>query len=456
MNARQKTCWTGRRGIALLVTLIFLTLFACLAVAIAASADANLTIAHNRIEGQQALALAGTGLQLMQKSIGGMSVSGVADAAGMHALIRDHLAADFATSTMLDTHFITIGPDGVTVPIVALTRTDGRQGFVTLSVQSSGGATDSTTVTISSTANFGSATRAAFYNMTVQRGQTVLSDYGIASRGPVQMTGNASILGADDPADGNILSATYSTPNAIQLTGNIQIAGDAAVVNPDGRIRKVGNVTIGGDQIIGAAEPEWPEVDISPFKPFATHTYSGGGSGNLILSNIRIPPNTNPNFSGNVVILGVVYIQPPNKVTFSGNTSIIGVIVADEPPVDNLTANQIKFTGNVSTAGVENLPPGADYNGLRDLTGSFLLAPGFSTQFTGNFNTVNGCMVASEFKFTGNAGGNILGGLVNLRDSVVQLTGNARLVIDRQDASEHPAGIVSSTKLVCVSGSYSE
>jgi hypothetical protein len=456
MNARQKTCRTGRRGIALLVTLIFLTLFACLAVAIAASADANLTVAHNRIEGQQALALAGTGLQLIQKSLGGMSVSAAADANGMHALIRDHLAADFAASTMLDPNLITIGPSGVTVPMIALTRADGRQGFMTLSIEASGGATDSTTVTISSISNFGSARRAATYNMTVQRGKTVLADYGIASRSAIQMTGNASILGADDPDDGNILSATYSTINAIQLTGNIRIAGDAAVVNPNGQIRKTGNITIGGQQIIGADEPEWPQVDISCFKPFATNTYSGGGSGNLVLSNVRIPPNTNPNFSGNVVILGVVYIQPPNKVTFSGNTSIIGVIVADEPTSDNLTANQIKFTGNVSTAGVENLPPGAAYDGLRDLTGSFLLAPGFSTQFTGNFNTVNGCMVASEFKFTGNAGGNILGGLVNLRDSVVQLTGNASLVVDRQDPNEHPAGIVSSTKLVCVSGSYSE
>jgi len=456
MNARQKTCWTGRRGIALLVTLIFLTLFACLAVAIAASADANLTIAHNRIEGQQALALAGTGLQLIQKSIGGMSVSGVVDAAGMHTLIRDHLAADFATSTMLDTHFITIGPDGVTVPMVALTRTDGRQGFVTLSVEASGGATDSTTVTISSTANFGSARRAASYNMTVQRGNTVMADYGIASRSPIQMTGNATILGADDPADASVLSATYSTTNAIQLNGNVQIAGDAAVVNPDGRIRKVGNVIIGGDQVIGAAEPEWPQVDISCFKPFATHTYSGTGSGDLILSNVRIPPNTNPTFSGNVVILGVLYIQPPNKVTFSGNASIVGVIVADEPTSDNLTANQIKFTGNASSAGVENLPAGADYNGLRDLTGSFLLAPGFSTQFSGNFNTINGCMVASEFKFSGNAAGRVLGGIVNLRDSVVQLSGEANLVVDRQDPNEHPAGIVSSTRLVCVSGSYSE
>jgi len=393
---------------------------------------------------------------LIQKSIGGMFVSGVADAAGMHTLIRDHLAADFAASTMVDTHLITTGPDGVTVPMIALTRADGRQGFVTLSIRSSGGATDSTTVTIASTGNFGSASRAAFYNMTVQRGKTVLADYGIASRGPIQMTGNARVLGADDPADGSILSATYSTTNAIQLTGNVQIAGDAAVVNPDGLIRETGNATVDGQQIIGAAEPEWPQVDISCFKAFATNTYSGGGSGDLTLSNICIPPNTNPTFSGNVVILGVLYIQPPNKVTFSGNASIVGVIVADEPTSDNLTANQIKFTGNVSTAGVQNLPAGAAYDGLRDLTGSFLLAPGFSTQFSGNFGTINGCMVASEFKFSGNAGGTVVGGIANLRDSVVQVTGNARLVVDRQDPSEHPAGIVSSTRLVCVAGSYAE
>jgi hypothetical protein len=310
-------------------------------------------------------------------------------------------------------------------------------------------------VTIASTGNFGSARRAASYNMTVQRGKTVLADYGIASRGPIQMTGNARVLGADDPADASVLSATYSTTNAIQLSGNVQIAGDAAVVNPDGRIRKTGNVTIGGRQIIGAAEPEWPQVDISCFKPFATNTYSGGGSGNLVLSNVRIPPNTNPTFSGNVVILGVLYIQPPNKVTFSGNASIVGVIVADEPTADNLTANQIKFTGNVRSLSVENLPPGAAYDGLRDLTGSFLLAPGFSTQFSGNFGTINGCMVASEFKFDGNAGGTVVGGIANLRDSIVQVTGEACLAVDRRGLDE-PAGVVSSTKLVCVAGSYAE
>ena len=444
------------RGIAFLITLIFLALFASLAVAIAACADANLTIAHNRIESQQASAFAGTGIQMLQCSLGGMPASGAADATAMHALIRSHLASDFAGSAMVNTGAITSNAGGVTLPAMSLTRADGTSGQVNVTVQASGGSQDNTTITIRSAATYGAASRSATYNLTVLRGGTVLDDYALASKSAVSMTGNAQLLGLNDAGEADILSATYSTTNAIQLTGNVQVSGDAVVINPDGRISKTGNVTIGGDQIIGATEPQWPQVDITPFKQYAINTYSGNGSGNLTLSNIIIPPNTNPNFSGNTTIRGVVYIQSPNKVTFSGNTTVIGVIVADPPSVDNLNANQVKFTGNISSAGVENLPAGAAYDGLRDLTGSFLLTPGFSAQFSGNFNTVNGCMVASEFKFTGNAGGTIKGGVVNLRDSTFQMTGNARLVIDREHAVHEPAGIVSSTTLVCVSGSYAE
>jgi hypothetical protein len=65
-------------------------------------------------------------------------------------------------------------------------------------------------------------------------------------------------------------------------------------------------------------------------------------------------------------------------------------------------------------------------------------------------------MVASEFKFTGNAGGTIRGGIVNLADSSFQITGNANLAIDRQNAVANPAGLSSPYRLVCVSGSYAE
>jgi hypothetical protein len=442
--------------VAFVITLIFLALFACLAVAIAATAGSNLTVSHNRIQGQQASAFAGTGIQLMQASLGGMPASGAADATAMHSLIRSHLATDFAGSTMVNANGITSDASFVTVPVITLTRADGSTGLANVTIRASGGSQDNTTITVRSAAGYGGAARTATYNMTVQRGGSVLNDFGIASKSAISMTGNAQVVGLHNPHEADIMSATYSTTNAIQLTGNVNIGGDVVVVNPDGHISTSGNVTIGGTQTIGATEPQWPQVDISPFTPYATNVRSSGGSSDLTLSNIIIPPNTNPTFSGNVTIRGVVYIQAPNKVTFSGNTTIIGTIVADQPAVDNLTANQIKFTGNVTTGGVESLPAGAQYDGLRALTGSFLLAPGFSTQFTGNFSTVNGCMVASEFKFTGNAGGTLKGGVVNLRDSAFQMTGNARLVIDREGAVANPAGIVSNTTLVCVSGSYAE
>ena len=67
---RQASNRPAAKGIALLLTLIFLALFVAMAVAIAASADINLTIARNRIESRQAAALAETGLLLCQRAPG--------------------------------------------------------------------------------------------------------------------------------------------------------------------------------------------------------------------------------------------------------------------------------------------------------------------------------------------------------------------------------------------------
>ena len=446
----------ARPGIAMLVTLIFLALFACLAVAIAASADTNMVVTRNRIYAQQAGALAETGLQLTQRSLGGLQIASAQTAADLHAAIGQHLAAAWASSGMVNAAAIQWDDDAVTVPAMTVPGGDGGSGAIDLSLEASGGAADTTTITVHSTGRFRNASRSVSYNMTVQRGTSALMAYGIASKSAIQMTGNARISGATSADEGSVLSATYSTTNAISLTGNVNIAGDVGVVNPDGKVKKTGNITIGGDEIVGMDEPEWPEVDPSVFRPYAINTQATGTSGNTTLSNIIIPPNTNPTFAGNTVIYGVVYVQSPNKVKFTGNTVLVGCIVCDPPAVDNLTANSIQFTGNMSSAGVESLPAGSTYDGLRELTGSFLLAPGFSASFTGNFSTVNGCMVASQFSFTGNAGGRVKGGIINLRDSSFTLTGNANITIDRENAVQHPAGLGGGFRLVCVSGSYAE
>jgi hypothetical protein len=343
------------------------------------------------------------------------------------------------------------------VPTFSLARPDGRTGTVDLNVKASGGALDNTTVTIQSIGLFGNASRTVTYNLTVQRGQSILANFGIASKSAISMTGNASVAGANNPAEANLLSATYSTTNAIQLTGNINLAGDAIVCNPLGKIRTTGNVTIGGNQIIGAQEPQWPTVDITPFTPYATNVQSGGSSASITLTNIRIPPNTNPTFSGNTTINGVIYVQSPNKVTFSGNITLTGVIVCDPPATNDLTKNQINFTGNVQSYGVDSLPTGSGYDTLRTLTGSFLLAPGYAVSFTGNSTIINGCMVANQFTFTGNSGGTIKGGILCLADTPFTMTDNSPLVIDKSTMPTNPSGIISGTAtLACKAGSYSQ
>lgn len=456
MTRRLPSRRAARRGVAMLLALVFLAMFTSLAVGLAASADMNMAVSRNSINIHQASAMAEVGVQLVQKHVGGVTIPASHNAADVHAAIGNQLRTALNSSNMVNANGITWNSSNVTVPVITLTRADNRSGTINVTIAASGGALDDTTVTVHSTGQFGSATRAVTYNLSTQRGRTVLSDYGMASRSAISMGNNANVRGANDPSEGSILSATYSTTNAIQMSGNAYVSGDGGVVNPNGHISKTSNATIAGQQRIGVQEPQWPQVDQSVFVPYATNVRSTGASSNLTLSNVRIPPNSNPTFSGNLTIFGVLYIQSPNKVNFAGNTNIIGCVICETPAVNNLRNNEVKFTGNLTTSGVENLPAGSQYDGLRDLTGSFLLAPGFSAQFAGNFNTVNGCMVASEFKFSGNAGGRLKGGVVNLQDSTFEVSCNSPIIIDKQHAVENPAGIVSSYSLVCVTGSYVE
>jgi len=458
MSNRQDNRVCARRGVAFVITLIFLSLFACLAVAIAATADSNLTIARNRIAGQQASAFAATGIQLMQFNLGGMPAGHAIDASHMNTLIYGHLTN--VHNMTVDTPYT----NGVTLPTITLKSADGRDGTVDVTIHAT---SDGKTVIITSVAHYPvdpdnpdapAAKRSAMYRMGVQKQASHLPPFGVASKGIISAGGSAVIRG-------DVLSAYYRSPgatvSAVRVDGSAKVHGDVNAVDDwAGAIyeKKAGSII--GAKVTGVVEPVWPEVDITPFTDYVLATsegwevYSKDGPS---FSNIRIPPNAGGGEGLTISedIKGVVYIQSPNKVKFSGGT-ITGVIVTDPPDVDDLTANVITFTGNVSISGVENLSE-AKYDGLRALTGSFLLAPGFSTVFKGNFGVINGCMIASQFAFTGNAGsqagGTINGGIVNLRDSLFDITGSVDMTINHEGAVEEPAGVVNS-RLMCVRGTY--
>jgi len=450
----------GRRpvliGAALMITIIFLALFASLALALSAAADTNLTLARNRIETQRARALAETGLSLVQRQLGGMELDADAVNGGADELLEavaSHLEQAFGDSSMVDAGDIASDPVSFTANV---DLGDGLAGAVDITIVTDGGACDEPTIAVECTGRFGRARRTVRYELTVQGGNYTLGPDAIASQSYIRLLGNSRISGVNDDSEGSILSATYSRTNAVQLVGNTRVSGDVAVCNPDGRIVGLGHTHIGGEAVIGAGEPAWPEVDPGVFEPYVEGNLSGSTIGNRTFTNVRIPAGTNPTFIGNTRFNGVVYVESPNRVTFLGNTTVHGVIVCEPPETENLNANKILMLGNLSTAGVENLPDQPRYDGLRNLTGSFLLAEGFNAEFYGNFNTVNGSIVASRLRFLGNAVGVVRGGILNLDDSVVKMTGNTRLRFDKESAYGQPAGLKGSYLIVCRSGTYEE
>jgi hypothetical protein len=312
----------------------------------------------------------------------------------------------------------------------------------------------------------GQTTRSVGLMFGASGGHSPVFDYGIATRSAVQITGNASVSGANDPSEAHIFSATYSTQEAFRLTGNAHLDGDIYAANPDAYVTLTGNITVGGatgaaiqNHIhIGAGDLEFPEVDPTVFEPFATNIVDSKTptTGNLTFTNIRIRANTNPTFTGNTTLQGVIFIEVPNQVKFTGNMNLTGVIVTQDAGDNAYTSNTLRFTGNTTFRGVELLPDTPEFSQLRQMPGASLLAPGFGVTFTGNFGAVGGCLAADAFTWTGNASGTIYGPIINYGDSTFTLTGNSRITIDRSTHPQDPPGFSSPTKLTPVAASYRE
>ena len=172
--------------------------------------------------------------------------------------------------------------------------------------------------------------------------------------------------------------------------------------------------------------------------------------------NVRIVAGTNPTFSGNVTLNGIIFIETPNVVTFTGGTTITGIIVGDGDLADDSATNQISFQGGVQSFPVTELPAEEQFNGLKNETGTFVLAPGFHLSFGSNFNALSGAIAGNGIEFSGNAGGTINGTIINYSDEQMTLSGNSDLYFNRSGTTQVPAGFVPEIVLRYVQDSYSE
>jgi len=359
-----------------------------------------------------------------------------------------------STSTSIDIPSIPIGNASFTT---TLTREDGPDG-------------PHCRVTITGRRDL--AVRSASIALALTPRPVAAFDYGIASKGRIYISGSALVDGVNTGQEATVFSMS-NEPVAIEAGGSATIGGDLFVTSEDimSILLAGGGMEVAGESDIfaiidnhahfGVEEPEFPEIDITPFSSLTTNIIDADTSlpnQDVELNNVRIKAGANPHFSRNAVINGVLYIESPNNVVFTSGTTINGIIVCEDDPAVADDDKTIEFRGHVSAPGVEALPDTEEFAAIKAQTGTVVLAPGFGVTFKGATNTINGTIAADQFAFLGNTKieGELNGSILGLKDREMILRGNATIRINRATDDDTPAGFNHPLGLVVVGGTYTE
>jgi len=444
-----------KKGAVVICCMIFLCVFATLAVSMATMTGTGLETADDLRKANGARACAESGHQIVRFWLSRASISGMSPTAQVFSLLVTEVQLDLAANGI--TNIVPTWDGSVlTIPDVPL-DSEARQTFSAVISQ-----IDPDTVRVDVTGNYRTLSKTIRINYDFDKRKHTVFDYGVASKGPLTLWGNILLAGITVAADVYIESENVSP--ALSIIGNSQIAGDVSITNPDADDAvdlQGGQAGIGGetgqDAIdnhvdFGAESPEFPQPNPTYFEHYATNAIDFNSTTH---ENIRIPAGTNPSFAAGTILKGVIFIETPNVVTFAGHVDITGIFVGDGEPTDDSGTNSMDFQGTVSNSPVSELTE-PQFAGIADETGTFIMAPGFDLEFGGNFGTVGGAIAANGVKFSGNAGGTINGSILNYGDKEMVLSGTGNLLFNSSGSGETPAGFVPEIILEYIAYSYAE
>ena len=445
------------QGSVLILALIFIAVFAAMAAALSAISGANVQLADNYSRADTTRCSAESGLEVMRYWLSQVVLTAAPEERfnELETILSSQLPANLASRLTRD------GPT-MRITDVPLLSSKGQSFTAVLT------AIDVNNIELGITGRYGSLDRKVTSGFVLAQRADNVFDFGIATKGPLSLTGNVEFEGYTIAVACNAYIDCDTQP-ALSVIGNCDIGGEVSLRNSNADLFLRGDYTIGGDEgeaalthvHKGVTPSEFPPMNPDPFFTYATgeygHTLSAEDpTSGASYDNLHIPPGRNPSFSGTTTLQGVVFIETPNVVTFSGNVIIKGIIVTNGSSTDNSGANQINFTGNVTSHPIGELLHEAKFEGLHSQTGTFLLAPGFKASFGGNFGTLAGAIAANGLCFYGNAGGIVDGSVINYSDTPLEMTGNSDLRIDRTTREKMPAGFMSRTVLQYDASSYSE
>lgn len=452
----------SRKGAALILSMIFVLIFSALAASIATFSGTNVQISDNQRQANRALASAQSGLEVMRYHLAGIKVSGSVKPEYRLQAVRDQLQNKLTNAGIPGNRLPIYDGSAKTITVPSWFL-DSESGQAFNAVIAYGPDYDSLTMDITGTSRqVSKRIRVNFKFATV--GNPIF-DWGIATKGPLNMQGNIEVEGFNENIEASVYIESFNSILALQMTGKSSIAGKVTIANGAAIVDISNSSSVFGAQgaaamnhiKIGNDPCEFPTPNPAQFVQYIQHTFNPAvdSTSNVTLTNVEIPANANPSFSGHVVIKGIMYVRAPNVVRFTGNAEIHGLILA-EGDLDNPSpGNFLDFGGTVDSYDASTLPP-EQFGALTEKTGTFILAPGFRCCFGGDFETLNGVIAASGVEFHGNAGGTINGSVINYSDDCMSLAGNTDLVFNRSGMQKCPAGFEPTKVLQFLPSSYSE
>ena len=447
---RKKRYLKRRKGIALLVAMLFVMVFSALSVAMFSMSSGNSLVASNLHKVNAARSSAESGLEVVRYYLAQAEIVGTTPQNEWFGELKDQLLSGILPNG-ITTDYVMNEDTGIGVLSIGNVSNSvtlaGDQSFAAEVWESN----DCINIRVSGSAGeIERKIQGSFIYGEKPEPYSVF-DFGVATKGPLSLSGNILLDGVNISVESDVYIESLDQNGALEIIGNSQIAGDVKIVNPDGYVTlQGGQAGIGGETgieaitnhvVIGAPQTLFPVPNPEHFEQYVTGvTIDSSTDLNALttLNNVRIAAGTNPTFNANVQINGVLYIEQPNVVDFSGNADITGVIVGDGDYTDNSATNLITFRGNVSSSSVAELSE--SFGDLRDETGTFMMTPGFAVSMGGSFDTLNGCIAANGVEFFGNAGGIIGGSILNYSDEPMELSGNSDLFFNRTGNTEIPGG----------------
>jgi hypothetical protein len=451
-NIKQKN-----HGAVLIIAMIFILVFAALAVSMASMSGVNTQIASNQHKMGFARASGESGLEVERFWLTRVMMPSSTPPSSYLSGIISYVQNDLADNSIAN---ITLYHDGSTSAVPLDTFT-GQ----TFSGQLSIDAGDLYTLNVYSTGGNGEITKTIKVSFDIEPYEHPIFNYGLATKGPLNYTGNPTMTAVNEAWEADLYIESSSSLTALSTGGNCNFAGEIEIGNPSATADFKGDVLIAGDHgqtaidnhvHIGAEEVDFPTPDTDRFRPYAIgdviDSSTDLGSYKNTLINCLVAAGTNPVFPKSVTIQGVLFIESPNIVTFSQNVALEGIIVGDGDLTSPGT-DRIDIFGNFASS---TYPESVEFDPIRAEEGSSIVAPGFAMSFQGNFSTLEGVVAVSGIAFTGNVNAQIKGTIINYSEDPMVIGGNAVMNFDRINSTKVPAGFDTHRVLNYDPSSYEE